>query len=248
MSTLDHETRGADDARGVLEPTDRTRLRRLHQRGRYDRAAIDAVLDGTLMCTVAYVLDGKPYVTPTAHWREGDHVYWHGSSASRMLKHLKTGPEICFNASTLDGLVLARSGFHSSINYRSVTLYGRAELIEDREAKLKSLEAFTDKITPGRWPQLKFPTDQELKATTLVRLAIAEGAAKIRTGPPVDDEEDYGLDVWAGVLHYRTVFDGLEADPLLKEGVAADPALERAPVWPEPWQETQRRAGPPPKG
>ncbi|MCR9256970.1 MAG: pyridoxamine 5'-phosphate oxidase family protein [Alphaproteobacteria bacterium] len=234
---------GADDARGVLGPTDRTRLRRLNQRGRYDRAAIDAVLDGTLMCSVGYILDGKPYVTPTAHWREGDHVYWHGSSASRMLKFLRTGPEICFNAAAMDGLVLARSGMHSSINYRSVTLYGQVEIVEGRDQKLASLEAFVEKITPGRWAQLRFPTDQELKATTVCRLPITEGAAKIRTGPPHDDAEDMDLDVWAGVLHYRTVFDGLEADPDLKAGVEPDPALELAPTWPEPWQDTVKRAG-----
>lgn len=232
-----------DDARGVLEPTDRTRLRRLNHRGRYDRTAIDALLDGTLMCTIAYILDDRPYVTPTAHWREGDYVYWHGSSASRMLKHLKTGPEVCFNASALDGLVLARSGMHSSINYRSVTLYGQVEVVDEIAHKLTSLEAFSEKITPGRWPQLRAPTGQELKATTICRMKIEEGAGKIRTGPPVDDEEDMDMDLWAGIVHMKTVFDGIEADPALKVGVQPDPALSETPSWPEPWRQTMERAG-----
>jgi nitroimidazol reductase NimA-like FMN-containing flavoprotein (pyridoxamine 5'-phosphate oxidase superfamily) len=201
-------------------PTERTRVKRSFERGRYDRETVHAILDAGLMCHVGYVIDGQPYVTPTAYWREGDHVYWHGSSASKMLRHLKEGPRVCFTVALMDGLVLARSGFHTSVNYRSVMAFGVAEVVSDPAVKLAKLEAMMERIVPGRWPGLKPPTAQELKATTLVGLKLEEVAAKVRSGPPIDEPEDYDLDVWAGVVPTTTVIGAPEDDPKLKAGVA----------------------------
>jgi nitroimidazol reductase NimA-like FMN-containing flavoprotein (pyridoxamine 5'-phosphate oxidase superfamily) len=180
--------------------TDRTRVRRLPKRAHYDEATIHAILDAGLLCHVGYVIDGQPYVTPTAHWRDGDYVYWHGSSASRMLRAQLTGISVCLTVSLLDGLVLARSGFHHSMNYRSVMAFGHAEIVEDTDAKRAALEHFVDKLVPNRWAQIREPSLQELKATTVLRMKLSEVSAKIRTGPPIDDEEDYALPVWAGIL------------------------------------------------
>ncbi len=211
-----------DDARAVdFPPTDKTRIKRLHQRACYDRETVHAILDAGLMCHVGYVIDGQPYVTATAYWREGDQVYWHGSSASRMLRQVKTGVPVCFTVALLDGLVLARSGFHSSINYRSVMAFGSARPVEDEAEKLAALEAFSERLTPGRWAELRPPTKQELKATTVLTMKLEEVAAKVRTGPPADDEEDYALDIWAGVVPIHYALGAPEPDPQLKTGLAA---------------------------
>ena len=188
-----------------LTSTTRSRVKRLHERGAYDFDTIAAILDAGLLCHVGYIIDGQPYVTPTAYWREGDHVYWHGSSASRMLRVLEKGVDVCFTASHLDGLVLARSGFNHSINYRSVMLFGRARKIEDEGAKLRALESFLEHVFPGRWQELRPATRQEIKATTVLGMAIEEGSAKVRTGWPHDDEEDYSWPVWAGVVPVQAV-------------------------------------------
>ncbi len=201
-------------------PTERSRIRRSPLRAHYDRATVHAILDAGLLCHVGYVIDAQPYVTPTAYWRRDDRVYWHGSSASRMLRHLKQGPRVCFTVSLMDGLVLARSGFHTSVNYRSVMAFGNAELVEGEADKLAALEDMMARIVPGRWPDLKPPTQQELKATTVVSLKLEEVAAKVRSGPPVDEPEDYALDVWAGVVPMHTVIDPPEDDPQLKAGIA----------------------------
>lgn len=202
-----------------FKPTQRTKVKRLHQRARYDREAVYGVLDAGLMCHVGYVIDGQPYVTPTAYWREGDRVYWHGSSASRMLRAVKTDIPVCFTVAHFDGLVLARSGFHSSVNYRSVMAFGQAELVAEPDAKLRALEVFVERLTPGRWQELRPVTTQELKATTVVSLKLEEAVAKIRTGQPADDEEDYALDVWAGVVPVRQSVDAAIDDPRLKAGI-----------------------------
>jgi nitroimidazol reductase NimA-like FMN-containing flavoprotein (pyridoxamine 5'-phosphate oxidase superfamily) len=202
-------------------PSARSRVRRLNQRAHYDRETVYGVLDSTFVCHVAYVIEGQPYVTPTSFWRDGDRLYWHGSSASRMLRTVKGGVPVCFNAILIDGLVLARSGFHSSINYRSVTAFGHAAPIQDSEAKLAALEAFSDRLTPGRWEEMRAPTAQELKATTVVTMVIEEAAAKIRTGPPADDEEDYALPIWAGVVPLRTRV----LDPVPDPRLASDTPL-----------------------
>lgn len=208
-------------------PTSRTRVKRLHERGHYDRATVHAILDAGLLCHVGYVIDGQPYVTPTAYWRESEHVYWHGSSASRMLRHMRERPRVCFTVALMDGLVLARSGFHSSVNYRSVMAFGEAEVVEDPLRKLAALEAMMERVVPGRWPSLKPPTPQELKATTVVSLALEEVVAKVRSGPPKDEPEDYALDVWAGVVPTRIALDTPESDPALKPGIAVPDNLAR---------------------
>ncbi len=187
-------------------PSERTRVKRAHERGAYDRGTIDAILDAGCLCHVGYVVDGAPYVTPTLYWRDGDRVYWHGSSASRMLR-ASEGTPVCVAVSHLDGLVLARSAFHHSANYRSVMLFGEAVKVDDPAAAAARLETFVERLFPGRWAELRPMTDRELKATTLLSIPIDEASAKIRTGPPKDDEEDYGWPVWAGVLPMRTVLD-----------------------------------------
>jgi nitroimidazol reductase NimA-like FMN-containing flavoprotein (pyridoxamine 5'-phosphate oxidase superfamily) len=184
-------------------PSERVRVRRLHERAHYDRAAINSVLDAGLVCHVGYVFDGAPYVTPTLYWRESDRVYWHGSAASRMLRAAE-GAAVCLTVSHFDGLVLARSGFHSSVNYRSAMLFGIAEKVDGDDRKVAALEFFMEKILPGRWAALRPPTAQEIKATTVLTMPIDEASAKIRTGPPSDDEEDYGWPVWAGVVPLTT--------------------------------------------
>ncbi len=208
-------------------PTARTKVKRNHERGHYDRETVYAILDAGLMCHVGYVIEGQPYVTPTAYWREGDKVYWHGSSASKMLRHVKQGPPVCFTVALMDGLVLARSGFHTSVNYRSVIAMGQAEVIEDPAHKLASLEAMMERIVPGRWPDLTPPTKQEIKATTVVSLKLEEVVAKVRSGPPVDEAEDYDMDVWAGVVPTSTAIGAPEDDPALKAGVTQPANLAR---------------------
>jgi len=203
----------------AFSPTARSRVKRLHERGRYDRESVYAVLDAGMLAHVGYVIDGQPYVTPTFYWREGDRLVWHGSSASRMLRAVKEGIPACVTVSLLDGLVLARSGFHSSVNYRAVMAFGRARAIEDPDEKMAALKAFVERLTPGRWAELRPPTAQEMKATTVVGMTIEEASAKIRTGPPKDDEEDYdAVPVWAGVLPLKTIAQTPVPDPRLKPG------------------------------
>lgn len=184
----------------VTTLTDRTKVKRLPARGAYDRETIYAILDEGLICHVGFVIERQPYVIPTGYARIGDHLYIHGSSASRMLKNLAKGVDVCVTVTLLDGLVLARSAFHHSMNYRSVVILGKAELVENEQEKYKALEAFTEHIIPGRWPEIRWPNDLELKATSVLKLPIEEASAKIRTGDPKDDEEDYAMSVWAGVL------------------------------------------------
>ena len=201
-------------------PTEHSRIKRSPLRAHYDRETVHAILDAGLLCHVGYVIGGQPYVTPTAYWRKDDRVYWHGSSASRMLRRLEQVARVCFTVSLMDGLVLARSGFHSSVNYRSVMAFGPAELVAGEAEKLAALEDMMERIVPGRWPDLKPPTRQELKATTVVSLKLEEVAAKVRSGPPIDEPEDYDLDVWAGVVPMHYVIDAAEDDPDLKPGIA----------------------------
>jgi len=213
-----------------FQPTPRTRIKRLHERGHYDRKTVYEILDAGLVCHVGYVIDGQPYVTATAYWREGGRVYWHGSSASKMLRHQKGGVPVCVTVSLLDGLVLARSGFHSSVNYRSVMALGTARLVAERGEKLAALEAFVERLTPGRWAELKPPSEQELKATTVIALELDEVAAKVRSGPPKDDEEDLALPVWAGVVPVSTAIGAPQADPLLSPDIPAPDYLARLSI------------------
>ena len=213
-----------------FQPTSRTRVRRRHERGHYDRKTVYEILDAGLVCHVGYDIDGQPYVTATAYWRDGGRVYWHGSSASKMLRHQEAGVPVCFTVSLLDGLVLARSGFHSSINYRSVMALGTARLVAERDRKLAALEAFVERLTPGRWQELKPPSEQELKATTVIALELDEVAAKVRTGPPRDDEEDLVLPVWAGVVPVVTAIGRPQADPQLSPDTPPPDYLARISI------------------
>jgi uncharacterized protein len=195
-------------------PTDRTRVRRVPQRGTYDRETIDAILDEALISHMGFVHEGEPVVIPTLHARLGDRLFLHGSAASRMLRTLEKGVPVCATATLVDGLVLARSAFHHSVNYRSVVVFGQATPVEPEE-RIQVLELFTEKLVPGRWADVRPPTRQELKGTNVLSLPLDEASAKVRTGPPIDDEEDYDLPVWAGVLPIRTVVDPPQPDPRL---------------------------------
>ena len=198
----------------------RTRVRRLPKRAAYDRETVDAILDEALVCHLGFVDGGQPFVIPTLHARDGDLVYVHGSAASRTLRALAGELDVCLTVTLLDGLVLARSAFHHSVNYRSAVLLGRARLLEDSERKRRALEAFTEQIVPGRWADVRWPSAKELKATTVLELALDEFSAKVRTGPPVDDEDDYALDTWAGELPLRLTATAPEDDPRLAPGLA----------------------------
>jgi nitroimidazol reductase NimA-like FMN-containing flavoprotein (pyridoxamine 5'-phosphate oxidase superfamily) len=178
---------------------DHLRVRREPERGRYDRETIDAILDEALYCHLAFEIDGQPYAIPTLHARVGDTLYVHGSAASRMLRHAASGFRVCVTVTLLDGLVLAKSVFNHSINYRSVVVLGEAQLVEGDE-KRGALHAFTEHVAPGRWDQARQPTDKELKATWILALPLTESSAKAREGPPKDEPEDEDLPVWAGVV------------------------------------------------
>ena len=199
-------------------PTARSKIKRLPKRAHYDRDTVHAVLDAALFCHIGYVIEGQPYVTPTGFWRVEDRLFWHGSSASRMLRAQSGGIPVCFTVTIVDGLVLARSGFHHSVNYRSVMAFGNAAKIEDADEKREALHAYIERFLPHRNRELREINDQELKATTVLGMAIEEAVAKIRNGPPVDDEPDYALPVWAGVVPIRQVFGEPVADPRLKQG------------------------------
>ncbi len=201
-------------------PSDRVRLRRKRERGRYDRDAIYSILDEALIAHLGIVEPGgQPVVTPTLHARSGEVVYCHGAVASRTLKALAAGAPACLTVSLIDGLVLARSAMHHSANYRSVVVMGTARVLDDPEEKLAALEAVVEHIVPGRWAHVRHPTANELKATAVLALPLAEASAKIRTGAPMDDEEDYALETWAGVIPLRTSIGPLEPDPRLRVGI-----------------------------
>lgn len=186
-----------------LATTQRTQIKRLPQRGDYDRALIHQILDEALVCHVGFVVNDQPFVIPTAYGRVGDRLYIHGSPASRMLRTLKADVEVCVTVTLLDGLVLARSAFHHSMNYRSVVVFGKATVVEESTEKLAALKAFTEHVVPGRWTEVRPPTAQELAGTLVLSLPLHEASAKVRTGPPKDDEADYALPVWAGELPLR---------------------------------------------
>lgn len=205
--------------------TDRTRVKRLPDRGHYDRDTVYAILDAGLVCHVGYTIDDHPFVTPTACWREGDHLYWHGSSASRMLRAQAGGIPVCVTVTHLDGLVLARSGFHHSLNYRAVMAFGNAEIVTDVDEKRAAMRAFVERVVPGRWDVTRPPTDQELKATSVLRLSLQEASAKVRTGPPIDDDADYTLPVWAGVVPVTLTLGTPQPDPRLADRTASPPSI-----------------------
>jgi hypothetical protein len=197
------------------------RLRRKRERGSYEREAIDAILDEGLLAHLGIVDEhGQPFVIPTLHARSGDVVYCHGSTASRTLRALAAGAPACLTVSLIDGLVLARSAMHHSANYRSAMLVGQATLVEDLDEKRRALQAIVEHIVPGRWRDVRAPNENELKATAVLAIPIDEASAKVRTGPPLDDEEDYALPAWAGVIPLSSQARAPEPDPRLDAGVA----------------------------
>ncbi len=204
---------------GKFAPTPRTTLRRLPQRGEYDREAVYSILDEGFVCHVGFVSDGQPCVIPTGYGRVGETLYIHGSAASHMLRSLAGGIPVCVTVTLLDGLVLARSAFHHSINYRSVVVFGTATIVEDAQEKMVALESFTEHIIPGRWAEVREPNEQELKGTTVLALSLVEVSAKVRTGPPKDDEEDLTIPVWAGVLPLRLATLAPIGDPYLSSEI-----------------------------
>jgi nitroimidazol reductase NimA-like FMN-containing flavoprotein (pyridoxamine 5'-phosphate oxidase superfamily) len=214
------------DGAGGFKRTERTTLRRLPKRGSFERETVYRILDEGFVCHVAFVSDGRPVVIPTAYGRVGDKLYLHGARASRMLKTLGAGADVCVNVTLVDGLVLARSAFHHSINYRSVVVFGRAHVVESDAEKMSALLAFTEHVVPGRWDEVREPTKQELDSTLVLSLPLEEASAKVRTGPPVDDDEDYSLPIWAGVLPLRVSAGEVIPDPRLDEGTQPPSWLE----------------------
>jgi len=202
-----------------LPQTARTTLKRLPQRGNYDREVINGILDEGFICHVGFIVDGRPFVIQTGYARVGEQLIIHGSQASRMLRALGQGIDVCVTVTLIDGLVLARSAFHHSMNYRSVVVFGRATVIENREDKLAALRALSEHMVPDRWDEVRAPNESELQQTTVLALPLAEASAKIRTGPPLDDEEDYDLEVWAGVIPLRLRAGDPISDPRLPSGI-----------------------------
>ena len=195
--------------------TDRTKLKRLPKRGHFDRETVNAILDEGFICHVGFTVEGDPFVIPTGYARAGDKLYIHGSQASRMLRTLSGGLDACVTVTIVDGLVLARSAFHHSMNYRSVLVFGRATLVDDPKEKYDALVALSEHIVKGRWADVREPTEEEMIQTTVLSLPIEEASAKIRTGPPLDDEEDYALPIWAGVVPLKLVAGEPVNDPRL---------------------------------
>lgn len=200
--------------------SERTRLRRRLERGRHDRETIHAILDEALVCHLGFSVDGQPYVIPTTFARVGDFLYVHGSAASRTMRALASGIPACVTVTLLDGLVLARSAFHQSMNYRSVVVLGRAVEVVDIEERRMAFEAIVEHVLPGRWGEVRWPTEQEIRATTVLRLPLDEASAKVRSGGPIDDEEDLALDCWAGVIPLRLTAGEPIAEPDLRPGIA----------------------------
>ena len=195
--------------------TDRTKLKRLPKRGHFDRETVNAILDEGFICHVGFVVDSQPFVIPTGYARVDDKLYIHGSQASRMLRSLAGGVDACVTVTIVDGLVLARSAFHHSMNYRSVLVFGRATLVDEPKEKYAALLALSEHIVPGRWADVREPNEEELKQTTVLCLPLAEASAKIRTGPPLDDEEDYALPMWAGIVPLKLTAGEPIKDPRL---------------------------------
>lgn len=199
--------------------TGRNKVRRVPARGAYDRETVYSLVDAAKMCHVGFVADGQPFVIPTIHARMGDALVFHGATKSRLIGHIRSGAPVCVAITLMDGLVIARSAFHHSMNYRSAVIFGTGRLLEDADEKLQALECITNHVIPGRWDHCRQPNPTELKATSVAALTIESASAKIREGGPIDDEEDYALDVWAGVLPFTHAPSGIVPDGRLAEGV-----------------------------
>jgi len=201
-------------------PSQRTTVKRVPQRGNYESETIYQILDEGLVCHVGFIAEGQPFVIPTAYGRVEDTLYIHGSPASRMLKTLQQGVDVCVTVTLIDGLVLARSAFHHSMNYRSVVVFGKATLVEDAEQKLAALKAFTEHVILGRWEEVRSPSQNELARTIVLALPLTEASAKIRTGGPIDDEVDYQIPVWAGEIPLKLMATAPINDPKLHPDIA----------------------------
>ncbi|MGD1896991.1 MAG: pyridoxamine 5'-phosphate oxidase family protein [Phormidesmis sp.] len=206
--------------------TNKTQVKRVPKRGHYDFETVAKILDAGLVCQIGFVVDGHPFVIPTAYGRMGRHLYIHGASASRMLKSLLSGIEVCLTVTLLDGLVLARSAYHHSMNYRSVVLFGTAQPVADPAEKMTALKAFTEHVMKGRWDEVRSPTKEELAATCVLSLPITEASAKIRTGPPIDAAADYDLDIWAGVVPLALKPGNPIADSRLSSHISIPKSIE----------------------
>jgi len=202
-----------------IAQTKRTKLKRLPKRGDFERDTVYQILDEAFVCHIGFTIDDQPFVIPTSFARVGN-LLVHGSAASRMMRAMGWEKEVCVTVTLIDGLVLARSAFHHSMNYRSVVVFGKAKVISDEAEKLNALKAFTEHIIPGRWSEIRPPTEKELKATTVLLLPLQEASAKIRTGNPVDNEEDYAMNVWAGVIPLKMSAGKPVADAKLKDGIS----------------------------
>ncbi|WP_316860126.1 pyridoxamine 5'-phosphate oxidase family protein [uncultured Cohaesibacter sp.] len=200
---------------------------RVSKRANYDKETVHAILDEGLIAQVGFVQDDQPFVLPMAYGRIGDQLYIHGAKATRMLKQLKLGLPICINVTLVDGLVVGRSAFHHSMNFRSVNIHGTARLVEDEKEKYDALVAITDHLAPGRWDETRETTQKEINATTVIALTIEQAAAKIRTGMPIDDEADYALDHWAGIVPITTAFGPAIDDTRLKEGIPVAESIRK---------------------
>ncbi|MEH6626017.1 MAG: pyridoxamine 5'-phosphate oxidase family protein [Motiliproteus sp.] len=203
-----------------LRITPQSKIKRGRKRASYDRKLVYQIIDEAMVAYLGLSMDGRPFVLPTSHWRDGDRIYWHGASTGRMTAGVTSQP-VCLTLTLLDGLVLARSAFHHSVNYRSVMLFGEPELLTDPEQKARQLEIFIERIAPGRWPHLRPMQDNELKATGIMSMAIDEGSAKVRAAPPSDDEADYDWPIWAGVLPLQRHWGDPEACPRLASNHSA---------------------------
>lgn len=213
-----------EPADAVAAPTERTRVRRIPELGAYDRPTIDAILDAGIVAHLGFVHEGQPFVIPTLHARIDDTLYVHGSAASRTLRAIAEGVPVCVTVTLLDGIVLARSIFEHSIDYRSVVVLGSARLVDDPEEKLAALHAFSEQVLPGRWDDCRPPTDQEVRATSILALPLTEASAKISTGPPEDaDSPDGALDVWAGNIPLVVTAKPPVPDPALRPGIPVPP-------------------------
>jgi len=213
-----------------MKKTERTRVKRVPKRGLYDRKTINAILDDHFLCHVGFVHEGYPVVIPTLYGRSEGNLYIHGATSSRMLRSMQEGIEVSVNITLLDGLVLARSAFHHSMNYRSVVIFGTAKSIVGEEEKRQALKVISDQVLPGRWEEVRTPNKKELKATAVLSIPIEEASAKVRTGPPVDETEDYDLDVWAGIVPLQYAYGQPVYDPQLKQGQALSKSVINLPI------------------
>lgn len=207
--------------------TERSRIRRIPKRGKYDRASVHQILDEGFLCHVGFAVEAQPFVIPTLYGRIGDAVFIHGSHISRLLKNLETGVKACVTVTLVDGLVLARSAFHHSMNYRSVVIFGTGRLVQEESEKLAALKAISDQILPHRWENARSPNEKELNVTSVIKIEIEEASAKIRAGGPVDDRPDYDLPIWAGVIPFEILHGTPVPDTELDENIKLPDYLKR---------------------